>query len=87
MSWKPQQLFAAFLLLLCGCDSPPPSAPSDSRERTFDTRGVVRDIAPSRQTAVIHHEEIPGYMPRMVMELIVRNTNNLAGIGVGDEIT
>lgn len=47
----------------------------------------MRDIAPNRQTAVIRHEEIPGYMPRMVMELIVRNTNDLVGIRVSDEIT
>jgi protein SCO1/2 len=72
-----------------GCDrsSPPAPAPTSQGERVFDTRGVVRDIAASRRKAVIRHEEIPGYMPRMVMELTVRDTNEMVGIAIGDEIT
>jgi protein SCO1/2 len=87
MNLRFQHLLLVALALVCGCDSGPRSEPGRPGERVFETRGVVRDIAPSRQTAVIRHEEIPGYMPRMVMELIVRDTNDLVGIRVGDEIT
>ena len=80
-------LLSAFVAVLCGCDSQPPPGSVRLSERVFDTRGVVRDLAPSRKAAVIRHEEIPGYMPRMVMELNVRDTNELTGISVGDEIT
>ena len=78
---------ALVLTLTCGCDSRHSPSPTVPGERVFDTRGVVRDIAPGGRTAVIRHEEIPGYMPRMVMELTVRDTNELAGVSVGDEIT
>jgi Cu/Ag efflux protein CusF len=46
--------------------------------------------APARQPdtrLVVRHEEIPGYMPKMTMELNVRNTNEIAGLERNDEIT
>ncbi len=72
-------LFA--LLLLAGCGQPADGT------KSFDTRGLIREIAEDRRTAVIRHEEIPGYMPKMTMELTVRDTNELAGLVAGDEIT
>jgi protein SCO1/2 len=75
-----------FLALVSGCDPKHPQPANSPGERVFETQGVVRDIAPSRRMAVIRHEEIPGYMPRMVMELTVRDTTELGGINVGDEI-
>ena len=85
-------------VVLCGCDapqqpSPPlatkpiaPAAATNATPRSFATRGVIREL-PGGDKAVIRHEEIPGYMPKMTMELTVRNTNALAGLQVGDEIT
>ncbi|MBL9134548.1 MAG: copper-binding protein [Verrucomicrobiales bacterium] len=55
-------------------------------ERSFQVKGVVREIPPARQTLVIRHEAIPGYMPRMTMELTLANTNEAAELVVGDEI-
>lgn len=75
------------LILLAGCDARAPRRGSPSGPQAYETRGVVREIADDRRTAVIRHEEIPGYMPAMVMELIVRDTNELAGISAGDAIT
>lgn len=82
-------IICLFIVAFVGCNrQPTPTTPTaNAGERVFDTRGVVRDIASSRRKAVIHHEEIPGYMPRMVMELAVRETNELAGIAISDEIT
>ncbi len=61
--------------------------PADPNERTFATRGVIREIASDRQTAVIRHEEIPGYMPKMVMKLTVANPDELLGLKKNDEVT
>ena len=66
--------------------SQPPVAATNSVARSFPTRGVIREL-PGGDKAVIRHEEIPGYMPKMTMELTVRNTNELTGLQVGDEIT
>ncbi len=55
-------------------------------EKTFLTRGEVRELSKDGRTAVIRHEEIPGYMPRMTMELNVRNAAELREIRVGDTI-
>ncbi len=76
--------------LAAGCGrspAPPTTATPNEGLRSFDTRGVVRQVAADHRTAVIRHEEIPGYMPKMTMELNVRDPAELAGIQVGDEIT
>jgi protein SCO1/2 len=72
-------LAVSTLLVACG-------QPADDGTKSFDTRGLIREIAEDRRTAVIRHEEIPGYMPKMTMELTVRNTNELAGLVAGDVI-
>jgi len=50
-------------------------------------RGLVREIAKDRRKAVIRHEEIPGYMPKMTMSLNVRDAQELKGIQAGDWIS
>jgi protein SCO1/2 len=82
-------ILLGLIVLAAGCErpaSPPPASVPDA-PRSFDTRGVVREIAGDRRTAVIRHGEIPGYMPKMTMELNVREPAELEGIAPGDEIT
>ena len=50
-------------------------------------RGVVREIASDGRKVVIRHEAITNYMGAMTMEFNVRDTNELAGVAVGDTIT
>ena len=50
-------------------------------------RGVVREIAADGRKVVIRHEAITNYMGAMIMEFNVRDTNELAGVAVGDTIT
>jgi len=50
-------------------------------------RGVIREISTDRRKAVIQHEAIADYMPTMTMEFIVRDTNELKGVEVGDAVT
>jgi len=69
--------------------SPPPSAVSinATNQRTFQVRGVVMELDPDGVTARVKHEEIPGYMPAMTMPIEVKDTNELAGLAVGDSIS
>jgi len=64
-----------------------PAASTNAPTQTHATRGLIREIAADRMTAVIRHEEIPGYMPAMTMELNVRDANELTGIVAGDTVT
>jgi len=55
--------------------------------RTYQVRGVIRELKPDGRTAVIRHEEIPGYMEAMSMPFRARETNELAELKSGDEVT
>ncbi len=76
----------------CGRDGKPESLaaekaiPAGPGERAFAVKGIVRDLPAAGGTIVVRHEEIPGYMPKMTMELTVLNTNELTGLKVGDAI-
>ena len=63
-----------------GTENLPPSA------RVFPTRGVIRSIPDGGKTVVVRHEEIPGYMQAMTMELTLRNPAELSGFAVGDTL-
>ncbi len=54
--------------------------------KTYDVTGIVKKLKPEIRTAVIDHEEIPGYMDAMVMSLEVRDPSELKGINPGDKI-
>lgn len=71
-------LIAASLISICWA--------SEDGLKTYDVIGVVKKLKPDIRTAVIHHEEIPGYMDEMVMSLEVKDTAEFKGIGVGDKI-
>ncbi len=55
-------------------------------EIVYPTRGVVVEWGGNSRTAFIHHEEIEGFMKEMTMLLEVLDTNELAGINLGDQI-
>ena len=50
-------------------------------------RGVVQEIPPDHRHVTIKHEAIPGYMAAMTMDFSVRDTNALASLAPGDDIT
>ncbi len=92
MKILPPVLSLSFAALLVGCDQPaPPPAPvatsTNVATQIYETRGVVRSVPEGGITLIVRHEEIPGYMPKMTMELNVRNTNEIAGLERNDEIT
>jgi protein SCO1/2 len=54
--------------------------------RSFNARGVIRDVPAGKGTLIVRHEDIPGLMPKMTMEFTVLDTNELRGLRVGDGI-
>lgn len=82
-------LLPLLLLALAGCKpqvSDPPG-PSSTAPKTYAAHGVVQAVAPDQRRATIKHDAIPGYMAAMTMDFSVRDTNALAGISAGDEIS
>ena len=76
------------LLLIIGCKRESPAPPvSAATNQTYSVRGVLLAIPPDHRHATIKHEAIPGYMAAMTMDFSVRNTNALASLAPGDEIT
>ena len=53
----------------------------------FSVTGVVKELKPEGKTIVIQHEEIPRYMQAMTMPFDVRDTNELAGLKPGDQVS
>lgn len=76
--------FISVLLAGCAAPKPPPAGPF---LQGFQARGVVREISADRKSVVISREEIPGYLPAMVMPLPVKHTNDLDGLQAGDTVT
>jgi protein SCO1 len=88
--------FGAALLLLtvvsCKEKSPAPttsnsSSNADTHQQTFQVKGVVQEVKPDGKTAVIKHEEIPGYMKAMTMPFEVKDAKELIGLKPGDVIS
>ena len=89
----------ACALFFVGCNKSSAPAPTTQTAETAQTnnasagkrevhkaRGVVKEMV-SATRARIAHEAIPNYMPAMTMALDAKNTNELAGIKAGDQIT
>ena len=77
MITRPLTLHLALLaatLALTGCGRDSASAPTASSvatnpaQKSYPIRGEIVELDRPRQVLIIHHEEIPGYMPAMTME-------------------
>jgi len=84
---KRLNFLCAFLLVIAVCKLEAAPDASQTSVKSFDARGVARQIADDRRKATIQHEAIPGYMSAMTMDFNVRDTNELNGILPSDEIT
>ncbi len=58
---------AITLVLLFGCSRQQPVEPSAGHE----LKGEIIRVVPGNHALVVHHEDIPGYMPSMTMEFPV----------------
>lgn len=50
---------------------PTASAAPTPAAKSYDIRGEIVSVDPKRHVVLIHHEEIPGYMPAMTMEFSI----------------
>lgn len=87
-------LFALFLLLGCGASqaqSPVATeddAPAAAEERSprYTTHGTIEELREERGQIIVHHENIPGYMPEMTMPFLIEDPALFQGLAVGQRI-
>ena len=83
-------LLAAALLAACqppATESPaPPDVPQAAEGTIYRVRGVIRKVKNEGRIAVIDHEEIPGYMERMVMPFHAKDGSVFAAVKPGDQV-
>ena len=63
------------------------STPAPGSNQVFQVKGVIKEIEADGKTVRIRHEEVPNYMPAMVMPFTAKEPKELAGLKAGDEIT
>ncbi len=89
--------FASALFLATACtrteppsattaSSPAPPSASSPAAATYPIRGEIVGLDLPRKVLLIHHEEIPGYMPAMTMEFSVAGLD-LATVREGQRLT
>jgi protein SCO1/2 len=55
--------------------------------QVYAVTGVVMGLELDERTVRVRHQEIPGYMAAMTMPFEVKDTNEIAGLEVGDVVT
>ena len=76
---------ACLALLLTACNQD--TSKLTASTQIYSAKGVIKELEPDGKTAVIKHEEIPGYMQAMTMPFEVRDTNLLRGLKAGDSVS
>jgi protein SCO1/2 len=56
-------------------------------QQVFQVKGTIIELLTGERSVRIKHEAIPGYMDAMTMPFDVKDTNELAGLKVGDGIS
>ncbi|ODU23819.1 MAG: hypothetical protein ABS95_03010 [Verrucomicrobia bacterium SCN 57-15] len=83
--------FMAVTVILAGCERRPEHSSGSPSEfptnvTSYQVKGVLKEIRAAGWKALIAHEDIPGYMEAMTMQLDVRDTNELRNLQPGDQI-
>ncbi len=79
-------LLIAAVLLLAACRPAAPEAQTEEAgPKTYPLNGQILKVDAERRTLLVDHDEIPDYMPRMVMEFHV-NAGDLAIAREGQRI-
>ncbi len=76
----------ALVALFAGC-KPAPVATEPPAVATYTVRGVLQKPIERDSTALIAHEEIPGYMMAMTMPFTAESPAELRGLQPGDVLT
>ena len=59
----------------------------ESSTHRYEARGLIRRLPPDHKTIEVQHEDIPGFMPSMMMPFEVRDEKEIAGLKLGDAIS
>jgi protein SCO1/2 len=62
------------------------TAAAGTNRETYQVTGLVKELKPDGKTAVIAHDEIPGYMDPMTMDFEAKDKRELADLRPGDRI-
>ena len=76
-------LAALLAIALGGCG---PKQPAPPASRSFDVTGYLESVEPDGQRLLIDHEEIPGFMPQMVMMFTLAQPAEADQLQPGDQI-
>jgi len=79
------RLILVLTLLLSGCRTPAPTAPS--AQRSFPVHGRVVSTDAARGEVTLDHEAIPGYMEAMIMPYKLAQPETLGELHPGDRLT
>src|ERR1051325_10534314 len=60
---------------------------SCKNERSFQVKGVVREVLPDGKRVKIEHEAIPNYMAAMTMTFDVKEPRDIADLKPGDKVS
>jgi len=92
--WSQRSLFLMVWLFGCGfvamaaaSEPPSPSKALERDMRSFEARGVIKELWTDSRTVLVQHEAVAGYMPAMTMPFKVLDSNELAGLRAGDRIS
>ncbi len=91
------RIFSIFMIaaLLVACDEKKETVSAsqevlakaaETNMQIFQVRGVIKEIKPDSKTVSVRHEDIPGYMQAMTMDLETRDTD-VSKFAVGDYIS
>jgi protein SCO1/2 len=58
-----------------------------TNQQVFQVKGVVISVKPRENQVEIRHEAVTNYMPAMTMPFDVKDTNELAGLEPGSQVT
>lgn len=73
-------------ILLSGCSRPDSDGESEE-QKTFAVQGVVQKRMDDPSMMLIDHEEIPGFMPRMIMPFRALDPKEFEGLEPGMAVT
>ena len=76
-------LAAALLCTACGKKADD----AESSTYRYEARGLIRRLPPDHKTIEVQHEDIPGFMPSMMMPFEVRDEKEIASLKLGDAIS
>src|SRR5262245_12681593 len=72
-------------VLFASCEKK--SEQANNATHRYEARGLIRRLPPDHKTIEVQHEDIPGFMPSMMMPFEVRDEKEITSLKLGDAIS